>query len=550
MTHPCLSNDIVVRNILSRIPVKEQLAAQAVCMQWKNFAADSISQVRQLAISEHVHSWFYASGYCDDHEGELLHSLKHIQDCVVSHPFDDIDYWTKTMKLFSNLEYLYFDLESKNEDEELDYLNKYSKTLEVVMKCCSSTLKCLVMPSHSQFSDFSFPYCDHLPNLRHFTCGRTSASGLKNLIEAAPRLEFLYVSSSLGNWQILPQGFKILKTRGGDVFEGLTSVMESPATATLEEITDITISSEMCFKPFYLPKLHTLSLCIERETNGSLRNLARILTFAPAMKNLTLDIECDDEIDSESWIKVLSNCPAVTHLEIFMNIHDPKINIKDWQDVFAEEMTKTMKKLKSVDIPFHLSSRGLSLLASLEYLESFYHKIYVDNMKYDTVFDTQALVAFLRKSFSKSLRDYYCCIPERFSIGEYLILDESFLQTYKQLEDEFPVRFVVAQEHRHYEQEVEHPERIPGKIYVTKLDARERTKADEEKRQCELFSQEMKEVTPLFEDIIVFTEEEKEKMYDERSKRAQIVLDEETEAICHFFSHFMNSVQKSSLKEV
>jgi hypothetical protein len=546
-THPALKTDVIVYRILTRIPLNQQFSAQVICRQWKECALHAISFTTEVVISETASQYFWCVNGCSEHpDNHFCHSKDKQRDCLICHEFDDLDYWKKILPLMPRIECLYFDVDhNKNDEEQLGYWSTYSKLLRVMLESWKRTLICLNMPSHYQVVDFDFPFCDYLPKLQHFTCRRTSASGMKNLILAAPYLKYIHATSSFCKWEILPKGFRILKTYEGKM-DGLTNVLMSSAATTIEDLDDFRITNEMCFKPFSMPKLTSIRLLIEADTNGSLRNLSRILMFAPNVESLVIVISCKDDIDKGMWTNVLSNCKEITFLKLdLLKYDDPKIKVIQWQDEFAEAASKNLKKLKEIDITFHLSSKGLPLMASLENCERFDHEIYCDNLKYNGVFDTEALITFLRSIFSKKLTYYRCYIPSISPFGEYLILDESFIKSYKSMEDELNLRFFVEQEDRNYDNEQEAPPKLPGKIYVTNLWARKRTEDDvkelQEERDLEFFEEEMNKlrVDPLFYDIEIEVTEEKKR---ERERRRKYPEEPELDEVYSAFLDFVHTL--------
>ena len=91
-------------------------------------------------------------------------------------------------------------------------------------------------------------------------------------------------------------------------------------------------------------------------------------------------------------------------------------------------------------------------------------------MSYDSVFDTDALTDFLSSSLDKKLTYYHIRIPAVNPFGEYLILKESFYDFIEKMERKHFLRFNMHQDHRYFETDRLHPQKIAGMIYVTDLD--------------------------------------------------------------------------------
>ena len=87
---------------------------------------------------------------------------------------------------------------------------------------------------------------------------------------------------------------------------------------------------------------------------------------------LTVVISTSEDIQFDSWIKLLSQCQRVSKIEVDLDqFLEPKIKVSSWQDHFATALVSNMKNMRHLNIGFHLSSEGLRLVAHLENLEYF-----------------------------------------------------------------------------------------------------------------------------------------------------------------------------------
>ena len=315
----------------------------------------------------------------------------------------------------------------------------------------------------------TFPLTDSLPRLKHMILGHITPQVTKNILSACPNLQYLRSINSFTEWQILPKGFKQLLIDFEDL-DGMNNLLCSPAVQSLEVVYIFVMSSEICYQSYDLPCLKKFDVTINSDVTNCLIHLARILSFAPVLSELSITIRGFDEIQSKVWINVLSECQTLTKLTV--NLHEPtgtKINVSLFQDDFAKTIVSKIKKLEYLSIGFHLSSDGLRLLSRLDNLNYFHHWIHTENMSYESVFDTDALTDFLSSSLDKKLTEYQLDIPAVEPFGEYLILKESFYDFIEKTERKHFVRLNMCQDDRHFDTEIVHPDKIPGIIYVTDI---------------------------------------------------------------------------------
>ena len=367
-----------------------------------------------------------------------------------------------------NMKYVYFDLTPEGRYSTKFYVD-YNNILEILFKICGRSIECLGIPDHDEPEDNTNPRFVFMPNLRHLDIRRTGRAVVKNILTFCPRLEFLQTSSPFAEWSALPNGFKKLSSDYANI-EGLVSILCSPAVSTLESLTQTSLTPDICYKPFFLTCLHTLKVHVQNDADFCLLNLARILSVCPVLKDLGVLISTSDTIEERTWTKVLTEASSVTELHIKVSSREvDRIDVASWQDTFAETVATKLKKLQALYLSFHLSSIGLQHLSNLDTLEVFSHAVHTEHFSYETVFDTEALSDFLSTSLSKKLVKYEVQIPPKNPFGEYLIFKECFLKTARQLERKYFVDTLIEQNDRHYDKEIIHPEKIPGMIYVTRL---------------------------------------------------------------------------------
>ena len=462
--HSCLSTDHILHQIISKLNLSEKFGVQGVCQRWKDIATECLQRHQHLVVSQNRLIPFWCHSTCDEH----LPLTKN--DNLIWGKQTDLELWQKTLPLLQGLKYVYIDVKT---DVEIDALfTDYKPILHLLMDSCGQSLECLCIPDHDDDEDETFPLTDSLPRLKHMVLTQTTSQVTKNILTACPNLEYLRLSTSFTAWQILPKGFKKLQTDFED-FDGIISLLSSPAVESLEVVNTILMTNEIFYRPYHLSCLKEFDVNIDFDVTNCLRHLARILSFSPVLRKLMIRIAVFEEIESQVWIKVLSSCQNVTNLTVYLNepvgTENPRIKVSSWQDDFAKTIVSKMKKLEHLYIRFHFSSNGLRLLSQLENLEYFRHEIHTEKMTYDSVFDTDALTDFLSLSFDKKLTKYHIHIP----FGEHLILKESFYDFIEKMEKKHFLRFYMQENDRYYDNETVHPDQIPGMIYVTALDVYE-----------------------------------------------------------------------------
>ena len=461
----CLSTDFILREIISKLNLREKFSAQGVCQRWKNIAIECLRHHEYLVISENPPSSFWCYGSCDEHP--FFDTVN--KDNLIWGKQTDLKFWQRTLSLLQGVKFVYIDVAFDDEGNSL--FSVYKPILQLLIDSCGQLIECLRIPGHSDYDDETFPLTDSLPSLKHMLLTHTTSQVTKNILTACQNLEYLRLSTPFTGWQMLPKGLKTLHNYSED-FDGIFNLLCSPAVQSLEFLSRFVMTSEINYRPYHLSCLKRFEVTIDFDVTRCLIHLARIISFAPVLCELMIDILVFDDIQCQAWIKVLSECQTLTNLTVYLHepsgTENPRINVSSWQDDFAKTVSK-IKKLEQLSIGFHLSSDGLRLLSQLENLQYFHHEIHTENMSYDSVFDTDALVYFFSQALSKKLTSYGIYIPTAESYGEYLILKESFLDFAYKIEQQYFVRLDVCQNDRHFDTERPHPEKISGMIYVTAI---------------------------------------------------------------------------------
>ena len=465
--HSCLSTDPILHQIISKLDLSEKFGVQGVCQRWKDIAIECLRRHQHLILGEYHFIHVYC--ICDEH----LSLIKN--DNSIWGKYTDLEFWRRTLSLLQGVKCVYIHVTTDDDNGRL--FSNYKSILKFLMDYCGQSLECLCIPGHNDYEDDTFPLTYSLPHLKHMLLTRTTSQVTKNILSACPNLEYLRSSTDFTGWQILPKGFKKLQNHYSEDLNGIYNLFCSPAVESLEVISTFVMTSEICYQSYHFSCLKEFEVTIDFDATRCLTHLARILRFSPVLCDLMIGVLAFDEIESQVWIKVLSECQNLTNLTVYLNepigTENPRINVSSWQDHFAKTIVSKMKKLEYLYIGFHLSSDGLRSLSQLDNLDYFRHSIHTENMSYDSVFDTDALTDFLSSSFDKKLRDYRVYIPPVDPFGEYLILKESFYDFIEKMERKHFVRFNMLEDDRHHDTEIVHPEKIPGMIYVTALDVDE-----------------------------------------------------------------------------
>ena len=458
--HSSLSTDFILLKIFYKLTLQEKFAVQAVCRQWKNIAIECLRRHEHLAMIIQYMDLPEWVVLCDDFanvdkdENEIWGKAT------------DLKFWQRILSLLQGVKYVWISYFDKSNKPMFPF---YKPLLQLVIDSYRQSLECLVIPGHGHDQDETFPLTDSLPRLKHLLIGHTTSQVTKNILSACPNLEYLDSSTPFTEWQMLPKGFKTLCNYDQS---GINNVLCSPAVESLEIVRRFVMTSEICYQSYHLSCLKNFEVIIDFDVANCLRNLARILSFAPVLRRLEINITVFEEIEPEIWIKVLSECQNLIHLEVNQHkiIRTTLINMSSWEDHFVKTIVSKMKKLEYLYTSFHLSSNGFRLLSQLENLKSFSHGIR-DDLPDDNVFDTDALIHFLSLSLGKKLKYY------RFYIGptECLILKESFYDFIYKMERKHFIRFRIPQadSHRYPGIEVYDPEESSGMIYLAKLEVNE-----------------------------------------------------------------------------
>ena len=440
--HSCLSVDHILHEIISKLNLQEKFGVQGVCQRWKNIAIECLRHHEYLAMNEDPSRSYSYSYYskCDEHASLMPAKNNNL----IKGKWTDLEFWKRTLSLLQGVKYIHMSL--KTDESEYSSFQNYRPILQLLIGFYGQSLECLCIPKYSDYSDKTFPQTHSLPRLKHLVLRNTTPQVTKNILSACPNIEYLASFTSFQKWQMLPKGFKKLRDNSNGIYNstilGISNLLSSPAVESLEVVETILITSEICYQSYHLSCLKRFEVMMDYDVTNCLTHLARILSFAPVLCELKITIKGFAKIHSDVWINVLSECPTLTKLTIrLLKNFDggPLINVSLFQDDFAKTIVSKIKRLKYLDIGFHLSSDGLRLLSELDNLEHFRHSVYVTHKPYDRVFDTDALIHFLSTSFGKKLTEYH------FQTG-YLILNKSFLNFIKKMETEHSITYTKRSE--------------------------------------------------------------------------------------------------------
>ena len=463
----CLSTEPILCRILSKLNLREKFGVQRVSRRWKDIAIQCLRHHEYLVISENLPTSFWSYSNCEEHLSSLTIGNN---DNLIWGKRTDLEFWQKTLSLFQAVKYVYVDV--TNDDGSNCLFQDYRPMLQLLMDSCRQSLECLCIPGHNDNEDQTFPLTDSLPSLKHMILGHTTSRVTRNILSACPNIQCLRSGTSFTNWEMLPKGFKKLEIYSENS-DGMNNLLSSPAVESLEAVKNFVMTGEINYQPYHFSCLKEFYVNIDLDMTNCLTDLARILSVAPVLCQLMISMAVFDEIESQLWIKILSGCQNITHLTVCL--HDPVgtdnpiTNASSWQDDFAKTIVSKMKKLEHLYIDFHLSSDGLRLLSRLENLQYFCHQIYIENLSYDSVFDTDALVYFLSQALPKKLTSYMLSARSILEVDEYIILKESFLDFAYKMEQQYFIRLDIRQDDRYCDTERPHPEKIPGMIYVVDI---------------------------------------------------------------------------------
>ena len=421
----CLSITFILCHIISKLNLREKFGVQGVCQRWKNIAIECLRHHEYLVITDCRNAELRFPSFrryetCNKHPSLITVNKKNF----IWSKHTDLELWQQTLSLLEGIKCVYIDVYTDRRGSY--YFSNYKPILQLVMDYCGQSLECLYMPGHKDNEDETFPLTDSLPRLKHMVLSRTTSQVTKNILTTCPNLEYLRSNTSFTEWQMLPKGFKKLEYGcnylGGRIFDGIDNLLSSPAVKSLEVVKLILMTSEINYQPYHLSCLKSFEVTTGFDVTNCLTHLARILSFAPVLREIKITMRASDEIQSQVWIKVLSECQNLTKLTVDFdkpyNDINIGINVSPWQDDFAKAIVSQIMKLEYLDIDFHLSSDGLRLLERLDNLKYFRHKLNIENIPCDSVFDTDALIDFLSSSFDKKLTVPFLVSIERASNTE------------------------------------------------------------------------------------------------------------------------------------
>ena len=201
----CLSTDLILQRIISKLKLNEKFGVQGVCRKWRNIAIQCLRHHEYLAISEIPPNSFWCGFTCDDHPSVVTVN----NDNLLWGKRMDLEFWLRNLSLLQGVKYVYMDLITENGNN--CFFRDYRPMLQLLIDCCGQSLECLCIPGHSDYQDETFPLTESLPSLKHMILGNTTSQVTKNILSACPNLEYLESSTTFTDWQMLPKRFKKLK---------------------------------------------------------------------------------------------------------------------------------------------------------------------------------------------------------------------------------------------------------------------------------------------------------------------------------------------------
>jgi hypothetical protein len=457
--------------------VKEKYILQPVSRQWNDNVRLYLQNNKLLIITDTNNGASVLHRYnlyrCpEDPIGSL--------NDILVHKLEDIDFWKYVLLHMINLQCVYVDVYTDDEDlSDCIPHETWDKLFNLLMQTCFKILKCVIIPNYCSPDEESFfGRVDCLPQLQHLKIGQLSSIATKQVLQGCSNLKRFVTSTTFSSWADLPNG--LLELRGNNL-KGFNSLLSSKAVESLETLETMELLPEVFYGSYYFRHLKKISLAIVRDGNGSLEHLARILSFCPVLEDMTLMIKTADPMEGDIWSKVLSQCENLIRFNIWSG-NDVVPDVKNFQDHFALAVSKYVIKIEELTIPFHLSSQGLKAISTLKKLKKLQMTIYVvENTHYDSVFDTESLESFLRNGFDGSLQSVRIVIPctlFREPIGEYLVLKKSILDAVTELKERHNLISFVDQEARRGRTYQPNPEKIAGMVYLRRFELRHRTLQD------------------------------------------------------------------------
>lgn len=406
----CLGIDKLLDKILGYLPLRKKFAVQSVSRRWRQRSIIVLKDQKSVVLSSEKSGSFELvvnEKTCKDHPA--------IFENLICFDMYDMNLRRKVLSFLPGIKILHVDYndgifdETWGDDSRLEEGRNNSNLFKDILRNYGSQLLCLWINIYYEDDTDDLQLDSCLQELRHLHIEWPSDESITQVLKFCPKLEYLSCFTFFMDWNLLPQGFKKLESDSSEL-KGLDNLLVSPAAETLEEILEITVTSEAFDENFHLSSLKVLRVTVQHmqaETNASWNKLARILRFSPQLTELSLKIITNQDIEAASWIKVIEECPRVTDFNVQLTEYQPKTKVHLWQDAFAESILLNMRRLKSLRLEFSLSSIGLMTLSSLPELEFFHHELHTKIPKVgDLIFNENALYSFLTAQFSRKLNHY------------------------------------------------------------------------------------------------------------------------------------------------
>ena len=398
----CFNVDHILDTVLEKLPLRNIISAQAVCHRFKERCVFVLRRHRSLVLysrkkfkrikrSKSRASFSSASDFRKHHI---------FPDSAIGFAFHDINSWRSAFNILPGIQFL--SCRSRPDKNEIIH---YENLFKLILEEYGHQLQCLSVPSFEEKANLSL--INGLPELSELYLESCSVTGIKQILTKCPKLQILSCCSEFTEWTVLPKGFKKLHRRTwGPQFRGFENILASPAAETIEEITEMILTADSFQKDINLPFLQVLDVHIPLNPNECLKNLARVIKYSPVIRLLAIGLECGEEIDSSSWVRLIEECSRLTDFSITRTFRSFQSACL-FQEVLVESISINMRNLKKLCLEFPVSSTGLKALESLEDLESFKMHLGNSSKQIDVLlFDEETLLSFVTTHFEKKMRHF------------------------------------------------------------------------------------------------------------------------------------------------
>ena len=417
-----LSINNILDTIMDKLSVRQRFAIESVSRKWRLHARSSLSCHKRLLIVNQFKQ------FPADYESLCPHHKLYKTD-LVGHKMTHMAFWERVLEAMPRLEVIYV---GTPPDTSWCSMPTPIALLQLIMEKYHTTLKCLYA-GYESFNGESgeenvFPFVASLPHLKHLFVKRPERNDMNALLTIAPMLEYLsFATIGRGDSKFDTRLFpKRLKGVVG-AFYGLEGVCLSPASQTLECISNLRLEANTLVRICNFPKLQRLGVSIEYDEDPQkcVEVIANLVSNCPNLTQFQImgySNESFDEPSIKSWLTVLSCCPNVTEFDFSYGMDaDEKSS-----NMFVQQMIQTMTGLKklSLNMPIYwdgliplskmtglkelslnmpIPSHGFIHLSNLDHLESLELTGHLATTSHD--FDSESFLYFLETSLGKKLRN-------------------------------------------------------------------------------------------------------------------------------------------------